>query len=71
MDYEIRIPRGGHTNALTEALITWQIEGRRLQTVGVDSDQVMAAVSATLKMLNLRLMQLKTRRSAATEESAA
>jgi D-citramalate synthase len=71
VDYEIRIPRGGHTDALTEALITWQIDGKRHQTVGVDSDQVMAAVNATLKMLNLRFMQLKTRRSEIAEESAA
>ena len=70
VDYEIRIPRGGHTDALTEALITWQIDGKRHQTVGVDSDQVMAAVNATLKMLNLRFMQLKTRRSEIAEGSA-
>ena len=68
-----RIPRrrGGHTDALTEAVITWQVEGKRVQTVGVDSDQVMAAVNATLKMLNLRLMQLEPRHGEAAEESAA
>lgn len=57
VDYEVRIPRGGQTDALTECLITWDLEGKRVQTVGVDPDQVMAAVNATLKMLNLRLMQ--------------
>ncbi len=57
VDYEVRIPRGGHTDALTECLITWDLLGKRVQTVGVDPDQVMAAVNATLKMLNLFLMQ--------------
>ena len=57
VDYQIRIPRGGKTNALTEAIITWQVNGKRLQTIGIDSDQVIAAVNSTLKMLNLQLMQ--------------
>jgi D-citramalate synthase len=57
VDYEIRIPRSGKTDALTEAVITWKIEERRLQTIGVDGDQVMAAVNATLKMLNLLMLQ--------------
>jgi D-citramalate synthase len=57
VDYQIRIPRGGKTNALTEAIITWQVNGKRLQTVGIDSDQVIAAVNATLKLLNLQLLQ--------------
>jgi len=57
VDYQVRIPRGGKSNALTEAIITWQINGKRLQTIGVDSDQVISAVNATLKMLNLQLLQ--------------
>ena len=57
VDYQIRIPRGGKTDALTEAIITWQVNGKRLQTIGIDSDQVIAAVNATLKMLNLQLLQ--------------
>tara|TARA_B100000700_G_C15038160_1_gene853838 strand:+ start:1638 stop:3152 length:1515 start_codon:yes stop_codon:yes gene_type:complete len=57
VDYQIRIPRGGKTDALTEAIITWEINGKRLQTIGIDSDQVIAAVNSTLKMLNLQLMQ--------------
>lgn len=57
VDYQIRIPRGGKTNALTEAIITWQVNGKRLQTIGIDSDQVIAAVNSTLKMLNLQLLQ--------------
>ena len=58
LDYQIRIPRGGQTDALTESIITWEMNGKRVQTVGIDPDQVMAAVNATLKMLNLHLMQL-------------
>ena len=57
VDYQIRIPRGGKTNALTEAIITWQVKGKRLQTIGIDSDQVLAAVNSTLKLLNLQLLQ--------------
>ncbi len=59
VDYQVRIPRGGKTNALTEAIITWQVNGKRLQTIGIDSDQVISAVNATLKMLNLQLLQKK------------
>lgn len=54
-DYEIRIPPGGKTSALVECKITWQHDQKVLITRGVDSDQVMAAVSATEKMLNLVL----------------
>ena len=57
VDYQVRIPRGGKSSALTEAIITWQINGKRLQTIGIDSDQVISAVNATLKMLNLQLLQ--------------
>ena len=57
VDYEIRIPKGGKTNALTESLITWELEEKRFLTTGIDPDQVIAAVNATLKMLNLHLLQ--------------
>ena len=69
VDYQIRIPRGVGTDALTESVITWEYKGKRLQTVGIDPDQVMAAVNATLKMLNLSLMQLE--QNPETRESAA
>ena len=59
LDYEIRIPKGGLTDALTECIITWENNGKRLKTRGVNSDQVLAAVSATMKMLNLHLHNLK------------
>lgn len=52
-DYEVRIPPGGKTSALVECKITWSKEGKTLATRGVDSDQTIAAVQATLKMLNL------------------
>jgi len=53
VDYEVRIPPGGKTDALVETTITWSGKGGKTsRTVGVDSDQVMAAVKATEKMLN-------------------
>jgi len=59
VDYEIRIPKSGKTSALTEAIITWEINEKKFTTTGIDSDQVIAAVNATLKMLNLRMVQSK------------
>lgn len=53
VDYEVRIPKGGGTSALTEAIILWEFGEKRIKTTGVDSDQVMAAVRATMKFLNL------------------
>jgi D-citramalate synthase len=55
VDYSVRIPPGGRTGALVEAVITWRKESRSraFSTLGVDSDQVAAAVIATEKMLNL------------------
>ena len=60
-DYEVRIPRGGLTDALTECIITWQDSGKRFKTRGVNSDQVLAAVSATMKMLNMHLLSLSSK----------
>ena len=55
-DYEVRIPPGGKTDALVETRITWERgKERPLITVGVDSDQLAAAIQATEKMLNLVL----------------
>lgn len=53
IDYEVHIPRGGNTSALTECIITWQLEHRELKTRGVDANQVLAAIKATLRMANL------------------
>ena len=57
LDYEVRIPPGGKTDALVETTITWDHplpNGiSNLTTTGVDSDQMVAAIIATEKMLNL------------------
>lgn len=50
VDYEVRIPPGGRTSALVETSITWE---NGLQTRGVSSDQVMAAIEATETMMNI------------------
>jgi D-citramalate synthase len=62
VDYKVRIPPGGKTGALVETVIGWQTSPRAqpFSTLGVDSDQLAAAVIATEKMLNL----LAARRSA-------
>ncbi|MBN2094446.1 MAG: 2-isopropylmalate synthase [Candidatus Aenigmarchaeota archaeon] len=52
-DYEVTIPPGGKTDALVETKITWSQEGKVFYTIGVDSDQIMAAIKATEKMLNV------------------
>lgn len=54
-DYELRIPKGGSTSALTEVLITWRDGSRTFRTRGVNANQVFAGVAATLRMLNVRL----------------
>lgn len=54
-DYEVRIPRGGETNALTECTITWQVNGKNLRTRGVHANQVYAAIHAALRVINLQL----------------
>ena len=60
LDYSVRIPRGGKTGALTECTITWAGDHvgnktKSLRTRGVHSNQVYAAVEATLRMINTRL----------------
>lgn len=53
LDYEIRIPPGGKTDAIVEAVITWELPKKKsLRTSGIATDQVIAAVYATEKMLN-------------------
>ncbi len=52
-DYVVRIPPGGKTDALCETLISWELSGREFMTTGLDSDQTVAAIKATQKMLNL------------------
>jgi D-citramalate synthase len=53
LDYQVRIPPGGRTDALVETSITWKgVDGRNIVTTGVDSDQLVAAAAATEKILN-------------------
>lgn len=52
-DYVVRIPPGGNSDALCETIITWEHNGREFTTTGLDSDQTVAAIKATQKMLNI------------------
>jgi D-citramalate synthase len=54
-DYEVRIPKGGHTDALTECVITWDCGTELRKTRGVHANQVFAGVMATLKIINMQL----------------
>ncbi|HIL93216.1 MAG TPA: 2-isopropylmalate synthase, partial [Cycloclasticus sp.] len=54
-DYEVRIPKGGHTSALTECVITWASDTKKRKTRGVHSNQVFASISAALRMINIQL----------------
>ena len=57
VDYELLIPKGGGTNALTEVFITWRDGPRTIRTRGVNANQVLAGVGATLRVLNVKLHQ--------------
>jgi D-citramalate synthase len=52
-DYVVTIPPGGKTDALVETVITWQNGDKEFRTRGLDSDQTISAIQATLKMLNI------------------
>jgi D-citramalate synthase len=52
LDYFVSIPPGGKTDALVQTVITWKL-GREFKTRGLDSDQTVAAIKATMKMLNI------------------
>jgi D-citramalate synthase len=53
VDYKISIPPGGRTDAFVETIITWEMDDRQFKTRGFEADQQAAAITATLKMLNL------------------
>ncbi len=53
VDYEVRIPSGGQTDALVETKIVWDFSGRLVETVALSTDQLEAAIRATEKMVNL------------------
>ena len=53
-DYIVTIPPGGRTDALVETVITWQnADGREFKTRGLEPDQTVSAIKATVKMLNM------------------
>ncbi len=52
-DYFVTIPPGGRTDALVECMITWDYKGKTFKTRGLDSDQTIAAIKGTLRMLNI------------------
>ena len=52
IDYVVSIPPGGKTDALVQTVITWS-NSREFKTRGLDSDQTVAAIKATVKMLNI------------------
>lgn len=58
VDYEVRIPKGGHTSALTECVITWDCGAKMRKTRGVHSNQVFASVLAALRMINIQLHEM-------------
>jgi len=55
VSYQINTPPGGKSDALTEADITWTWPGGlgEFQTIGVSSDQVMAAIRSAVQALNV------------------
>jgi len=57
-NYEVHIPRGGRTSALTEAIISWQLDNDvKTSTRGVHENQVYAAINAAMRMTNMLLQQ--------------
>ncbi len=65
LDFRVRIPPGGRTTALVETVITWKSDNEAdgsFSTLGLDSDQLAAAVIATEKMLNAIALRPKPRR---------
>jgi D-citramalate synthase len=55
VDYTVRIPPGGRSDALVETTIHW--EGG-LKTRGVNSDQLVAAIEAATRMMNVVAAQV-------------
>jgi len=53
LDYVVVIPPGGQTNAFVQTIITWRFKEKVFKTRGLDGDQTVAAIKATIKMLNI------------------
>ncbi len=61
LDYMVTIPPGGKTDALVQCTINWGIDGgHHFITKGVNSDQVLAAIEATEKMMNIVAIMKKS-----------
>jgi (R)-citramalate synthase len=54
VDYSVNIPPGGKTDALVQTTISWEIKGgqKPIITRGVNPDQIIAAIEATIKLIN-------------------
>lgn len=52
-DYVVTIPPGGKTDALVECMIVWNYNGNLIKTRALDSDQTVAAIECTRRMLNV------------------
>ncbi len=52
-DYVVTIPPGGKTDALVQCAITWNYEENIIKTRALDSDQTVAAIKCTTRMLNI------------------
>lgn len=55
VDFELRIPPGGQTSAFTECIVTWEDGDDQFTTRGVNANQVLAGIGATIRMINLRM----------------
>lgn len=53
IDYVVVIPPGGKTDAFVQTIITWKFKEKVFKTRGLDGDQTVAAIKATIKMLNI------------------
>ncbi len=71
VDFEVRIPKGGKTDALTEATVTWENGSGTFKTRGVHSNQVFAAINATIRMLNIQIHKQRDNAQGGLREYAA
>ena len=59
VDYVVTIPPGGKTDALVQTTIYWEQYSeenkKKIVTKGVNSDQILAAIEATVRMINIVL----------------
>jgi D-citramalate synthase len=67
VDYRIGISRKGTSGALTEATITWRSDGRLFTTRAVHTDQLVAAMNATLRMLHYVELKRELGKAAAAQ----